>query len=195
MKPREIQSRELSRELRHGSGRFLESRRGVIGLSLLAAGSMGLIALYQLGILEHLPEPPRPYLDANEVDAAPEAYGRLGLPMPDAALGFVGYGITLALAATGGEDRAAERPRIPLPLAARAGIDAVRAAKLTWEQRAEHRAFCSWCLLVAGATFAVVLPVNPEARAALRSSEGFQRGRAPWPQLAAVPSPPPPSRS
>ena len=81
-------------------------------------------------------------------------------------------------------------------MAAKGGIDAVRAAKLTWKQPAEHRASCSWCLLAAGATFAAVPLVIPEARAALRSFEGFQRGRAPWPQFAAVPSlPPPPSRS
>ncbi len=132
MKPREMQSRELSRELRRGSGHFLESRRGVIGLSLLAAGSMGLIALYQMDILEHLPEPRRPYLDANEVDAAPEAYGQLGLPMPDAALGFVGCGIPLALAATGGEDRAAERPWIPCD-GGEGGDRRRPGGELTWE--------------------------------------------------------------
>jgi hypothetical protein len=194
-----MQSRELSRELRHGSGRFLESRRGVVGLSLLAAGSMGLIALYQTGVLKHLPEPPLPFLDADEVDAAPEAYGRLGLPVPDAALGFVSYGTTLALAATGGRDRADEQPWIPLALAAKAGIDAVQAAKLTWEQWAKHRAFCSWCLLAAAATFAAVPLVIPEARAALRSISGRSRASSeavrPWSSLTAIPGLPSPSRS
>ncbi len=38
---------ELSRQLRHGSGPFLTRRRGVAGLSLVAAGAMGLISLYQ----------------------------------------------------------------------------------------------------------------------------------------------------
>jgi hypothetical protein len=194
-----MQSRELSHELRHGSGRFLESRRCVVGLSLLAAGSMGLIALYQMGILKHLPEPRLPYLDADEVDAAPEACNRLGLPVPDAALGFVSYGTTLALAAAGGRDRADERPWIPLALAAKVGIDAVQAAKLTWEQWAKHRAFCSWCLLAASATFAAVPLVIPEARAALRSISGRSRASSeaerPWSPLAAIPSPPSHSRS
>ena len=43
---------------------------------LAAAGSMGLIALYQMGIIRHLPEPPFPMLDADKVDASSEAYER-----------------------------------------------------------------------------------------------------------------------
>jgi hypothetical protein len=66
----------LSRELRLGSGRFLTQRRGIVGLSLLAAGSMGLITLYQMGIIRHLPEPPLPMLNADKVDASAEAYSR-----------------------------------------------------------------------------------------------------------------------
>ena len=51
---------ELSRQLRQGSGEFLSRRRKTAGLAFTAAGSMGLISLYQMGIIEHLPEAPRP---------------------------------------------------------------------------------------------------------------------------------------
>ncbi len=51
---------ELSRQLREGTGKFLRHRRGVAGLALTAAGSMGLISLYQIRVIEHLPEAPRP---------------------------------------------------------------------------------------------------------------------------------------
>ncbi len=51
---------ELSRQLRQGSGEFLSRRRKTIGLALTAAGSMGLISLYQMGVIEHRPEAPRP---------------------------------------------------------------------------------------------------------------------------------------
>ncbi len=47
---------ELSKELRTGAGDFLEERRGVIGLSLTAIGCMGLIALYQTGMIRRLPD-------------------------------------------------------------------------------------------------------------------------------------------
>lgn len=157
---------ELSRELREGTGGFLERRRRVAALSLVAAGSMGVITLYQMGIIPHLPEPPIPGLDADKVDASAEAYEKLDTP--DAALGLLSYATTLVLAGMGGRDRARRDPWVPLALAVKAGVDATQAAKLTWDQWDKHRAFCSWCLVAAGATFATLPEVIPEAKAALR---------------------------
>ncbi len=62
---------ELSRQLREGSDGFLARRRKVAGLALAAAGSMGLVSLYQLGVIKHLPDPPLPGFDSDKVDAAP----------------------------------------------------------------------------------------------------------------------------
>lgn len=107
-----------------------------------------------------------PYFDADKVDAAPDAYAMLS--MPDAVIGFGSYAATLGLAAMGGEDRAAERPWIPLAMATKALVDAGQAGKLSVDQWKDHRAFCFWCLLAAGATFAAVPLALPEARAALR---------------------------
>ncbi len=157
---------ELSRELRHGSGEFIEKRRQVAALSLVSIGSMALISLYQMGIIRHLPEPPLPRLNADKVDAAADAYELLA--MPDAVLGLSSYATTLMLAAAGGTNREATAPWLPLALAGKAVIDASQAARLTWEQWAKHRVFCSWCLFAAGATFATVPLVIPEARAALQ---------------------------
>ena len=158
-------ARELSLELRHGSGAFLRNRRRVAALSLLSLGAMGVISMYQMGIIRHLPEPDLPLLDADKVDAADEAYEKLGTP--DAVLGLVSYAATIALAAMGGQDRARTAPWIPVALAAKAGMDAAQAGKLTWDQWAKHRAFCSYCLLASAATFAAAPLVIPEARAAL----------------------------
>lgn len=126
---------------------------------------MGVIALYQMGIIPHLPEPPIPGFDADKVDGSEEAYEKL--KMPDAVLGMNSYATTLALAAMGGQDRARTMPWIPMVLAGKALVDAAQAARLSWDQWARHRAFCSYCLVAAGATFAVVPLVLPEARAAL----------------------------
>ncbi len=161
---------ELSRQLRQGSGPFLTRRRGVAGLSLAAAGAMGLISLYQLGLIEHLPDLPLPYFAADAVDASAEAYAKLA--MPDGVLGLGSYAATLGLAAMGGQDRASEQPWLPLALAAKVAFDTIQAGKLTVDQWTEHRAFCVWCLLAAGATFAMVPLVVPEARAALRQLTG-----------------------
>lgn len=42
------------------------------------------------------------------------------------------------------------------------------AAKLTVDQWTKQRAFCEWCLAAAGATFAALPAVMPEATAAWR---------------------------
>ncbi len=155
----------LSRELRLGSGRFLKLRRRALSLSLLAAGTMMPITLYQMGVIRHLPEPPLPRLNADAVDAASEAYAILATP--DAVLGLGSYAATALLASAGGEDRAQTHPWIPLALAAKTTIDAAFGVKLTVDQWTNHRVFCSWCLLAAGASVATVPLVIPEARAAL----------------------------
>lgn len=156
----------LSRSLREGTDGVLRRRRSASALTLVGIGSLSVVALYQMGILKHVPEPRLRFLDADSVDASGEAYSTL--EMPDAALGILSYSMTLALAAYGGADRSVTRPWIPLLLAAKVVLDAVAAAALTIEQATRHRACCSWCLLAAGASFATVPAVVPEAGSSLR---------------------------
>lgn len=158
--------KQLSRELRTGSGDFLEERRGVIALSLTAVGCMGLIALYQIGIIRRLPDLPLPLMDADKVDASDEAYEKLATP--DAFIGLGSYAVTMGLAAMGGKNRAKEQPLIPLALAAKTSFDALQAARLSYDQWAKHKAFCIWCLVAAAATFATVPLVLGEAAEAAR---------------------------
>ncbi len=160
------QAEELGRELRQSSDTYLKRRRSVVGLSLAAIVSMGVIALYQVGVLKHVPEPPLPGLDADKVNGSAQAYTYLSTP--DAVLGLGSYAVTLALAAMGPPDRAEKEPWVPIALAAKAGADAILVGKLTVDQWTKHRAFCLWCLLSAGATFAALPLVIPEARLALR---------------------------
>jgi hypothetical protein len=134
---------------------------------------MGVVAAYQIGLLKHVPEPPLPLLDADKVDASPQAYEKLYTG--DAFLGFVSYGATMLLAAIGGSHRHQTYPYVPVALAAKTAVDALQAAKLTVDQWVRHRAFCSWCLTAAASTFAVIPVVLPELRAALRA---IQENRA-----------------
>lgn len=158
---------QLSRELRTANTPSLRRRRGIVGLSLIASGSMALIAAYQMGLIRHLPEPPLPMFDADKVDASAEAYERFSVP--DAILGLGSYAATMALASMGGKDRAREMPLIPLALAAKVAFDVANAAKLSVDQWKRHRAFCFWCLLAAGATFAMAPLAVQEAVASARS--------------------------
>src|SRR5439155_15911003 len=151
-------------------------RRGIVSLSMLASASMGIIALYQTGLIKHLPEPPLPRLDADKVDASAEAYEKLATP--DAILGLGSYSATMALAAMGGKDRLEEMPWVPLALAAKVAFDVANAAKLSVDQWTKHKAFCFWCLLAATATFAMVPLVIPEAIAAARTFARNHNGRS-----------------
>lgn len=162
----DIEPQVLSLELRKGKDEFLENRRKITALNLVAAGAMGAIVLYQMGIIDHLPEPDVAGFNADKVDASSEAYQKLN--MPDAVLGLLSYATTMSLAASGGADRAREAPLVPIAMAAKAVADALQAGKLTWDQWAKHKAFCSYCLLAAGVTFAAVPLALPEARAAWR---------------------------
>ena len=129
-------------------------------------GSMGLVAAYQFGLLRHLPEPPLPRLDSDRVDASGEAYQFL--KTPDAALGMANYAATLALAGMGGRDRAQDRPWLPLALAAKTALDAASGVYLALEQGTKHKRFCTWCLIAAGSSLAMVPVALPEARTAWR---------------------------
>lgn len=156
----------VSDDLRLGSGGFLEQRRRVAALTTAATAALGLVGLYQFGVIPRVPEPPLPGLDADRVDASGEAY-RL-LLTPDSTLGIVSYGVTLVLAGMGGRDRAEQTPLVPLALAAKVLLDAASAGLLFAEQVTKHRRLCSWCTLAAALSVASVPAALPEARAAWR---------------------------
>lgn len=156
----------MSDDLRRHAGALLDRRRRVAALSLLAAGAMGGVAAYQNGLVRGLPEPPLEVFDAEKVDASGEAYAMLSTP--DAPLGLMSYGVTLALAGMGAQRRFADKPFLPLLLAGKVAFDALGGLYLTAEQATKHRRFCSWCLVASVASVAMVPQVLPEARLALR---------------------------
>lgn len=156
----------LRRQWRRDREGTLARRRGVAGLALLAAGSMGVVALYQLGLIEHLPDLPLPGLDSQAVVGSDEAYARL--EMPDAVLGVGCYAVTLGLAVMGGDDRAGRHPWLPLALGTKVAFDSFQAGRLALGQWPKYRALCSWCLLATAATFAMVPLAVPEVGEVLR---------------------------
>jgi hypothetical protein len=159
-------SEALGSELRHGSCKSLRRRRGIFGLFLAASASMSVIALYQLGILKRVPEPPLPRFASDNITGSARAYSLLATP--DAVLAIGSYAATMTLAAMGSPDRANEQPLLPIALAAKVGFDAAVAAKYTLDEWRKHRSYCFWCLFASAATFAAVPLVIPEARSALR---------------------------
>jgi hypothetical protein len=161
-------SHQLSQELRHGGGGFLEHRRMTAGLALLSIGSLALVALYQIGLLRRLPEPQHPLFDTEKTNGSDQAYALL--EMPDAVLGLGSYAATLGLAAMGGRDRPETQPWLPLALAGKVLVDSAQAARLTGRSWVQHRAFSVYSLLVLGATLATLPAALPEAWAAFKAS-------------------------
>lgn len=109
----------------------------------------------------------------DRVDTSREALAFLSVG--DAFIGLVSYGVTSLLAAAGPASRPRRSPWLPLALGLKSLVDTLQAARLTRDQWVEHRAFCSWCLLAAGATFATLPLTLPEARVALRSARNDGR--------------------
>ena len=157
----------VSDDLRRGSGDFLEQRRWIAGLGTLAAGALGVVGLYQFGLVRRVPEPPLPLLHADAVDASGEAYQ--AFKTPDAALGLLSAGATLVLAGIGDRQRARTTPWVPLALAVKTAVDAAGSGFLLAEQLTKHRSLCSWCTVAALAQVATLPLALPEARGALHT--------------------------
>ena len=157
----------LSQYLRRGDDPELRRRRWVIGLSVLGTTAGQLVALYQTGIIRHLPDPPSGGLfDSDRVDASEYAYRRFS--SPDAPLMIITYGVTAWLAGAGGPDRPRNAPWLPMAMAAKTLYDAATTVKLAREEWQEHRAFCAYCQTATLASYASVAFALPEAVRATR---------------------------
>lgn len=159
----------LSRELREGQSPDLTRRRWVLGLSLLGAAMGQVVALYQMGIVKRLPDPPGRLgrvFDATRVDASDYAYKRMN--MPDAPAMVTTYGVTAMLASAGGMDRARSTPWLPIALAAKTLYDSATALTLGREEWEENEALCEYCQVATVASLASFALALPEAVRAAR---------------------------
>lgn len=155
---------QVSDALRRLDTPELRGRRAATGLSLLATVSLAVVHAYQTGLLRTVPEPPLRVLDADRVDASGEAYHSFGTP--DAGLGILSYAVTLTLIGAGTEERAQEKPWLPILAAGKVISDAASGSYLFVEQVSKHRRICSWCTITALASLATVPLVLPEAKSA-----------------------------
>lgn len=152
------------------SAAFPKCRRAIAGLSLFSSAVLSGIALFQVGIVEHLPDPPFGSFDADAVHSSPEAYAIFGIP--DALLGMASYTATACLACMESSDRRMRSRWMPIALASKASLDAAIAGALTARQATKFRKFSLWSLLVGAAT-AAALPL------AIRGAvQTFTGGRA-----------------
>ena len=150
----------LSRELREETSADLARRRWTFGLSFAGSAIGMIVGAYQTGILKRLPDIlPGRIFDAEKVDASDYGYKRM--QTPDGFLMAITYGVTAALAAAGGKDRARQNPALPIAGSLKAGYDLATAVKLGREEWQDNKALCSWCqvaTLLSAVTFALTVP-------------------------------------
>jgi uncharacterized membrane protein len=158
---------ELSRQLREDQSPVMQRRRWIIGLSLAGVAIGKVVALYQTGIIKHLPDPPLKLFNSDKVDASDYAYKRA--QTPDALFMIITYGITAALAGAGGRDRARTHPALPLALAGKAAYDAAVCTQLGIEEWRENKALCAYCQVATLISFATLALSLFEARDAART--------------------------
>ncbi len=154
-----MEPKQLSIELRKGNNPDLTRRRLIVGLSMLGATMAEAVSLYQVGVIEELPDLPLPGIDSNKVDASDYAYRNFDTP--DGFMMLANYSITALLAGAGGANRAVQAPLLPIATAAKTLFDsiiALRLARIEWQ---ENEAFCAYCqvaTLCSLASFALSLP-------------------------------------
>ena len=113
-----------------------------------ALGGLVPVALYQLGVIEHVPDPPCAWFDSDRITSSRVAHP---FGIPDSLLGMASYGTTLALIVAA--DRSMPARRF---LGAKLGLDGAMAGFNAIRQVVSFGRICSWCMITAGATAAMV---------------------------------------
>ena len=137
-----MEPKQLSEELRKGQNPDLTRRRFIVGLSFLGATMAEAVSMYQVGIIDHLPDPPIPGFDSSKVDASDYAYRNFDTP--DGFMMLANYSITALLAGAGGQDRATQAPFLPIAMAAKILFDSILALKLAQTEWKENEALCAY---------------------------------------------------
>jgi uncharacterized membrane protein len=121
-----------------------ERARGVaIAAGVSATAALVAITLRQIGVVEHLPDPPGDVWDSDGIVMSKAAHP---FGIPDGMLGLASYAVTVGLLARG-----SSVVRVKLVCdAGAAGLNAVR-------QVVSFRKVCSWCMVAAVCTVPVVL--------------------------------------
>lgn len=113
-----------------------------------ALAGLAPVALYQLGAIGHLPDPPCGWFDSDRITSSKTAHP---FGIPDSLLGMASYGATMALILAA--DRSVPGRRV---LGAKLCLDGAVAGFNCIRQIVSFRSLCSWCMVTAAATAAMV---------------------------------------
>lgn len=112
--------REIARELYHAATGEMGRRRAIVGLSFFSMAALAPVCLLQMGMTEHLPDPPSDSFHADETNRSDAAFV---FGIPDGPLAVASLALNLPLASFGGRDRVRRHPWAPLLAVAKAGVD------------------------------------------------------------------------
>ncbi len=155
---------QLRQELQREDSPNLWRRRAIIGLSLVGMTAMAAVSLFQTGIVKHLPDPPIDGFNSDKVNSSDTAYM---LGVPDGTVSLASLAANIPLAAFGGENRAQEKPFIPVIAAGKAVIEAAVAAWYFYQMPAKEKAWCGYCIVGALCNFGIAALTLPEAAKSL----------------------------
>jgi hypothetical protein len=164
---------ELKEELRTAQTPNIRRRRGIIGLSFAGMAALGAVSLLQTGVLGHLPDPPADAFDSDQVNLADDAYDA---GVPDGPLAVRTLATNVPLAALGGEERASQRPWIPLAFTGKAAAGAWASGKSIWKMARGEQPWCAYRVAGAAANLGIVALALPEAWRAVRSAWDWLTG-------------------
>lgn len=161
-----LEPQQMRRELQRGKSENLGRRRAVIGLSLVGMAAMTAVALFQTGVIEHLPDPPINGFDSDKVNSSETAYA---LGVPDGTLSLASLAANIPLAAFGGENRYEEQPLVPILAAGKAVVEALVAGWYFYQMPTKEKAWCGYCITGALCNFGIAALSLPEAKRAIES--------------------------
>jgi uncharacterized membrane protein len=151
--------------LRRDDAATLQQRRLSIGLSLVGLASMTATSLLQTGLLEHLPDPPLPGFDSDQVNLSKDAFP---FGVPDGTIALAGFALNIPLAALGGPDRAERMPWLPLIATAKTVVDTAISGWYFFQMPRREKAWCIYCIVATLVNVGLLALALPEARRARR---------------------------
>lgn len=122
---------------------------------------MGIISLYQMGVIRKLPDLPGEIFDSNKVNASKSAY-MMGLPDGPVSLGM--YALNMILASAKGSHRTGRSPWFDFLLAGAVAGSVGGTVAYLYEMIFRQKKACPYCLVAAGINFALLPLVFKEAR-------------------------------
>lgn len=143
-----------------------ESDGLLVGANVAALVTLVTVALHQLGVVGHLPDPPASVFDSDGITESSMAHP---FGIPDALLGIASYGTTLVLIRSASGCSVARKL-----LGAKLLLDGGVAGFNTTRQVVRFRKVCSWCMGTVAAT-AVMVYAGRQLIAAAFAAERSQR--------------------